>query len=501
MATATKSSPKKKSASSKTANTKTTKTKKSFVDIHLPEATKVEAWGMNHHSISPVVFPEKEDDFKNLFAYAEEKKLKLTFRGGGCSYGDAATNTKGVVIDISKYNRILEFNAKTGILKAESGVTIKQLWEFGIEKGYWPPVVSGTMFPTLGGALSMNIHGKNNFAVGPIGDHVQEFTFMTPDGKVLTCSRKKNQDLFFGAISGFGMLGAFLTVTIQLKHIYAGKMKVWPVVSKNLQDMYDYFEREYKNSDYLVGWVDAFASGSSLGRGQIHKAVHLKKGEDPEFPENCKLENQNLPSTFLGIIPKSWMWIFMLPFSNNLGMRLVNFAKFISGYLTNNKPYMQGHAEYAFLLDYVPNWKFMYKPGSMIQYQSFIPKENAVDAFSEILRICQKRGIITWLAVFKKHKPDPFLLTHALDGYSMAMDFPVTSGNKKKLWELAGELDETVLKFGGKFYFAKDSTLRPEIVQRAFPKKNLETFHALKKKYDPKGILETDLYRRIMGIW
>lgn len=431
---------------------------------------------MNHYSLSPVFFPEKEEDFRDLFSYANNKGLKLTLRGGGCSYGDAATNTKGVVIDISRYNRILEFNSKTGIIKAESGVTIKQLWEFGIEKGYWPPVVSGTMFPTLGGALSMNIHGKNNFAVGSIGDHVLEFTFMTPNGKVFVCSRKKNQELFFAAISGFGMLGVFLNVTIQLKAIYAGKMKVWPVVSKNLQDMFDYFEREYKSADYLVGWIDAFASGNSLGRGQIHKAVHLKKGEDPDFPENCKLERQNLPSTFLGIIPKSWMWLFMIPFANNLGMRLVNFAKFVSGYLTNNKPYFQGHAEYAFLLDYVPNWKFMYKPGSMIQYQSFIPKENAVDAFCEILKICQKRRIVTWLAVFKKHKSDPFLLTHALDGYSMAMDFPVTFGNRKRLWELAGELDEIVLKFGGKFYFAKDSTLRPETVQRAFPKKIWRSF-------------------------
>ncbi|MGQ2810108.1 FAD-binding oxidoreductase, partial [Leptospira interrogans] len=243
-----KTSPKKKT-SAKTLKVKNIK--KVPIEIQLPEPTKVEAWGMNHHSISPVLFPEKEEDFKNIFSYADQKGLKLTFRGGGCSYGDAATNTKGTVIDISKYNRILEFDSKNGIIKAESGVTIKQLWEFGIEKGYWPPVVSGTMFPTLGGALSMNIHGKNNFAVGPIGDHVLEFTFMTPDGKVHICSRKKNQELFFAAISSFGMLGVFLTVTIQLKRIYAGKMKVWPVVSTNLQDMFDYFEREYKNSDYL----------------------------------------------------------------------------------------------------------------------------------------------------------------------------------------------------------------------------------------------------------
>ncbi|TGK17430.1 FAD-binding oxidoreductase [Leptospira fluminis] len=458
---------------------------------------KVEAWGMNHFSLSPVFYPKSEEDFRDVFAYARATGAKLSFRGGGCSYGDAATNEKGIIIDIKDFNRILSFDQKTGVLKAESGATIKQLWEFGVEKGFWPPVVSGTMFPTLGGALSMNIHGKNNFAVGPIGDHIQEFTFLTVDGKEHVANPKKNPDLFYSAISGFGMLGAFLTVTIRMKKIHAGKMRVWPVNTFNLQEMFDYFEKEYKHSDYLVGWVDAFASGKQLGRGQIHKAVHLKAGEDPDFPENCKIENQILPSTFLGLIPKSWMWIFMYPFSNKFGMRFVNFGKWISGFLNNNKPYMQGHAEYAFLLDYVPNWKFMYKPGAMIQYQSFLPKENAVRGFEELLKAGQKKGIVTWLAVFKKHRPDKFLLTHALDGYSMAMDFPMTKGNKEKLWELAKEMDEIVLKYGGKFYFAKDSTLRPEILNRAFPKKSLDKFRSLKKKLDPVNLLESDLYRRI----
>ncbi|TGK00667.1 FAD-binding oxidoreductase [Leptospira semungkisensis] len=468
-------------------------------EARLSPIQKVEAWGMNHFSESHVFQPESIQDFKSLFSYAKETGAKVTFRGGGCSYGDAATNVKGVVVDIRNFNKILSFNPKTGILVAESGVTIKQLWEFGIEKGFWPPVVSGTMFPTLGGALSMNIHGKNNFAVGPIGDHIQEFTFLSPDGKEFVCSPNKNSDIFYSAISGFGMLGAFLTVTIKLKKIYAGKMRVWPVNTSNLQEMYDYFEKEYKQSDYLVGWVDSFGSGKGLGRGQIHKAVHLKEGEDPDFPENCKVEKQILPSTFLGIIPKSWMWIFMYPFSNNLGMRFVNLGKWISGFLGNNKPYLQGHAEYAFLLDYVPNWKFMYKPGAMIQYQSFIPKANAVKGFEEILSLCQKRGIVNWLAVFKKHRPDKFLLTHAVDGYSMAMDFPVTKRNKEKLWELAKEMDEIVLKSGGRFYFAKDSTLRPEVYRRSMPKQNLDKFKAMKKKLDPKNILESDLFRRVWG--
>ncbi|TGM13917.1 FAD-binding oxidoreductase [Leptospira selangorensis] len=496
MATASKKKTVKKATSSKIK--KTGFDLKEF-ESHLSPAQKVEAWGMNHFSNSKVFLPTSIQDFKDLFSYARDTNTKVAFRGGGCSYGDAATNEQGIVVDIRNFNKILSFDPKTGILVAESGVTIKQLWEFGIERGFWPPVVSGTMFPTLGGALSMNIHGKNNFAVGPIGDHIQEFTFLSPDGKESVCSPKKNSDLFYSAISGFGMLGAFLTVTIKLKKIYSGKMKVWPVNTANLQEMYDYFEREYKQSDYLVGWVDGFASGKGLGRGQIHKAVHLKAGEDPGFPENCKLENQILPSTFLGIIPKSWMWLFMYPFSNKFGMRFVNFGKWISGFLNNNKPYEQGHAEYAFLLDYVPNWKFMYKPGAMIQYQSFIPKENAVKGFEEILSLCQKRGIVNWLGVFKKHRPDKFLLTHAVDGYSMAMDFPLTKGNKTKLWELAKEMDEIVVKNGGRFYFAKDSTLRPEVYRRSMPKQNLEKFKTMKKKLDPKNLLESDLFRRVWG--
>ncbi|WCL49087.1 FAD-binding oxidoreductase [Leptospira sp. GIMC2001] len=493
-----KSIVKKKSSKPKTSSLKNVNASKSnSLNLELPHPEKVEAWGMNASSISSVFRPTSEKEIIDIFNYANAKSKTIAMRGGGCSYGDAAINTNGIVMDLSNFNKIQSFDEKTGIIRAQSGVTIKQLWEFGIERGFWPPVVSGTMYPTLGGALSMNIHGKNNFAVGTIGEHVKEFTFLTASGKLLTCSPKKNSDLYYSAISGFGMLGCFLEVSLKMKPIHAGKMRVWPVLTKNFQEMFDYFEAEYQHADYLVGWIDAFGSGKALGRGQIHKSVHLEPGEDKDYPDNCKLENQNLPTRLFGIIPKSWMWILMKPFSFPLGMRLINYAKYLSGYLSHNKPYLQGHAEYAFLLDYVPNWKLMYKPGYMIQYQIFIPKENAKSAFEEVFQLCQKRKIVTWLAVFKKHRQDPFLLTHAVDGYSMAMDFPVSNKTRSKVWEMSYEMDEIVLKYGGRFYFAKDATLRPGMADRFFPKSNIAKFRTLKKKYDPKEILQTDLYRRI----
>jgi FAD/FMN-containing dehydrogenase len=179
-------------------------------------------------------------------------------------------------------------------------------------------------------------------------------------------------------------------------------------------------------------------------------------------------------------------------------MRLVNYAKYLLGFVST-KPYMQGHAEFAFLLDYVPNWKFIYKPGSMIQYQVFIPEENALVGMTEILTHCQNRGLISYLAVFKRHRKDQFLFTHSVNGYSMAMDFPVTKGNKAKLWKMCAELDEIVLKNNGRFYFAKDSTLRPETAERYLTKDAINKFKALKAKFDPNFILQSDLYKRVFG--
>lgn len=465
-------------------------------DIQLPIPEFVEGWGMTHHCYSPVFKPTTDVEIKKILEFANSKGIKVLFRGSGCSYGDANINSDGVIVDMSQYNKILNWDQETGYIKVQSGVTIQQLWEFSIEKGYWPPVVSGTMAPTIGGALSMNIHGKNNYAVGTIGEHVTEFTFLTANGDKIICSREENNQIFFAAISGMGMLGVFLEVTIKMKRIYSGKMIVTPVLTSNLEEMFNYFESEYQKSDYLVGWIDGYGKGKELGRGLIHKANNLPKGQDPDFPENAKVENQHLPRLLFGVIPKSILWLFLFPFNNYYGMKLINYVKFVMGKFAK-KPYLQGHAEFAFLLDYVPNWKYVYKPGSMIQYQVFIPRQNALKAMNEILALCQKRGLVSYLVVFKKHKPDNYLLTHALDGYSMAMDFPVTSKNKEALWKLAYEMDEVVMNNKGRFYFAKDSTLRPMIAKKVFGEDTIQIFKQLKQKLDPKNILQSDLYKRI----
>lgn len=163
--------------------------------------------------------------------------------------------------------------------------------------------------------------------------------------------------------------------------------------------------------------------------------------------------------------------------------------------------YRQSHAGFAFLLDYVPNWKFSYKPGGLIQYQSFIPKETAVKTFEKLIRFSQNEGMPSYLGVLKKHRPDPFLLTHALDGYSLALDYRVTHANRKRLWEMCGRMNEIVLDAGGRFYFAKDATLTAGAARRFLPEENLARFLELKRRCDPENTLQTNLSRRLFGVF
>jgi FAD/FMN-containing dehydrogenase len=435
------------------------------------------------------------EDIYEAFQLAKKLGLKVTARGTGISYNDVSLNGGGIVLDMSAMNLIQEWDPASGLVRCEAGVTLEQLWQKVEPDGWWPPVVSGTMKTTLGGCLAANIHGKNNFQVGPIGEHVVEFTAMLPTGALITCSPKKNADLFYAMISGLGMLGVFTSITLKMKRIYSGLITVdaWhvPNLHRHLAGLLEHAP----DHDYIVGWLDTTAKGKGLGRGQIHAARQLREGEDRNAQKTLRLENQHLPDRIFGVMPKSLLHYFMNPFLNNLGVWGVNTAKYLTA--LRDHTFRQSHAEFHFLLDYVPDWERSFGRGGLIQYQSFLPKETADDAWRDMLRLSQRNGLPSYLGVTKRHRPDKFLLTHAVDGFSLAMDFKVTDKNRAKLSAMLQEFDRIVLAGGGRFYFAKNSETSAESARQFLGDETIAKFKRLKQRCDPNHLLESDLYRRL----
>ncbi len=201
----------------------------------------------------------------------------------------------------------------------EPGVTIRQLWQYVIEDGWWPAVVSGTMFVTIGGAASMNIHGKNNWKVGPIGDHILRFTILTFDGNHLECSRESNSDLFHAAIGGFGMFGAFTSITLKLKHVSSGMVNVESIATKKFRPSFRSLRKQI-GPFRLSCWLDRLLRqrqriGQGTGASRQLPGRRRRPGAHPVAARG----KQELPDAIMGLLPKSVVWRLMQPMTNHPG--------------------------------------------------------------------------------------------------------------------------------------------------------------------------------------
>lgn len=438
--------------------------------------------------------PSKLDEARQVFKLAKETGRKVVLRGAGRSYGDANIGAECLILDCCRMNRILAWDAKTGVIEVEAGVTIEDIWRHTLEDGWWPPVVSGTMYPTIAGALAMNIHGKNNFRVGTLGEHVTELEILTTSGE--TRILKPDDDAFRAVIGSAGLLAMITRAKLQLKPVHSGDLRVLPLSMASWDEQFAAFERLEPDADYMVSWVDCFARGPSAGRGLFHAAWYTEEPE--ELPATLRQSHQDLPDTILGYYPKSVVWRMLRRLNRRFWMRLVNWAKYkASKTLGDGKSHPQSLVGFSFLLDYVPNWRDAYLPGGFIQYQSFVPKEHARRVFQQQIEVQQAARLESFLGVMKRHRPDNFLFSHAVDGYSLALDFKVTARNWPRLQQLCWRMNELVLEAGGRFYFAKDSTLRPSDVTAYIGEENIARFRELKDQFDPRRLLTSQLEKRV----
>jgi FAD/FMN-containing dehydrogenase len=442
--------------------------------------------------------PRTTDELAELLDRARREGLSVAFRGAGRSYGDASLNRDGLVVDLTRLARALEWSPETGTIDAEAGLTIEGLWRRTIEDGHWPAVVPGTMRPTLGGCLSTNVHGKNNYRVGSFGEHVVDFDLATPALGVLRCSRQENADLFHAAIGGLGLLGAITRVRLRLRRVESGLLRVRSMTAPCFEAAMDRFESELAGADYLVGWIDGLARGASLGRGVLHSACYLPADEDPSGGASLHVEAQGLPAR-IGLVPRAALWRLMRPLMNDVGIRLLNALKYAAARRHDEAVYLQSHAAFAFLLDYVPDWRLAYGREGFIQFQIFVPEDSARAAIGDSLAMAQRCRLPPYLAVLKRHRPDPFLLSHGIDGWSLAMDFRVRSDERGRLDALTGALTERVLAAGGTFYMAKDAVIGPRDLDRAYGRARLDRFRALRTRVDPDAALASDLDRRLLS--
>lgn len=418
-------------------------------------------------------YPVVETDERS-FSFAEQlgdtllQSDGLIARGNGRCYGDAslAPNT----VSTLKYNKILSFDTERGLFECQSGITLDQVLEVIVPKGWFLPVTPGTKFITVGGAVASDVHGKNHHVDGAFSAHVVEMDVLLADGSTITCSAQNHSDLFWATCGGMGLTGIITRVLFDLKKIETSYIRQKQVKARNLEELIQLFD-QYKDYTYSVAWIDCLKKGKGFGRSILILGEHAtvkeldgnKKNKPLQLPKKKQITFPfNLPSFVL----------------NQFTVKAFNFLY----YGKNRKREINNIVSYEpffYPLDAILHWNRGYGKKGFVQYQFVLPLASK-QGLIEILQRISDAGLGSFLAVLKVFGQQDDLISFPTEGYTLALDFPVRKG----LFEFLDELDAIVLRYGGRLYLSKDARMKPEIFWQSYP--TAQQFVDVVKKYNPK---------------
>ena len=404
----------------------------------------------------------------------------LVARGLGRSYGDAAQDAGGVVLDMTTLCRVHSFDHATGVVEADAGLSLHALMGMSLPEGWFVPVTPGTRFVTLGGAVAADIHGKNHHVDGSFGQHVLELSLVTADGGERRLSPA--DDLFWATVGGMGLTGVVTKVQLQLRAVETSRVTVDTERAADLDDVMDRMVRGDADYTYSVAWVDLLARGRATGRGVLTRGRHSRRDELPasadplSFAPRASLRVP--PIVPGGLLRRSTVAAF-----NEVWFRKAPRAA---------RGQVQGLAGFFHPLDGVAGWNNVYGPRGFVQYQLVVP-EKGVDAVRTAVTLLSAARTPSFLTVLKRFGPgNRGPLSFPMAGWTLALDLPT---GVPGLAAVLDRLDELVLAAGGRVYLAKDARLPREHLPAMYPR--LPEWRAVRDRVDPHHVFTSDLSRRL----
>ncbi|MFK0281433.1 FAD-binding protein [Streptomyces sp. NPDC090499] len=446
------------------------------------ETVPVTGWGRTAPTAARLIRPRTYQEAADAIRHCGARGGIA--RGLGRAYGDAAQNAGGAVLDMTGLDRVHAIDADGGTVLCDAGVSLHRLMEVLLPLGWFVPVTPGTRQVTVGGAIGADIHGKNHHVSGSFSRHVLSFELLTADGQVRTVGR--GTPLFDATAGGMGLTGVILTATVRLLPVETSYMSVDTERATDLDDLMARLTGTDHRYRYSVAWIDLLARGAATGRAVLTRGDHAPRealaGNRRAGRAPLAFRPRELPPApaFLpdGLLGRTSVGLF-----NELWYRKAPRARVGQ---------LQRLSAFFHPLDGVPHWNRVYGRAGFVQYQFAVGHGQEAALHRIVARISERR-CPSFLAVLKRFgEADPGWLSFPVPGWTLALDIPA---GLPGLGTFLDELDEEVAGAGGRVYLAKDARLRPDLLAAMYPR--LADFRALRAELDPRGVLVSDLSRRL----
>lgn len=162
-----------------------------------------------------VIKVKSTEEVSSIMKYAYENNIPVTARGSGTGLvGACVPLNKGIIVDLSDMNKIIELDEENLTLTVEPGVLLMEISKFVQENDLFYPPDPGEKTATIGGNISTNAGGMRAVKYGVTRDYVRGLEVVTATGEVLNLGGKvvKNssgyslKDLIIGSEGTLGII-------------------------------------------------------------------------------------------------------------------------------------------------------------------------------------------------------------------------------------------------------------------------------------------------------
>ncbi len=154
-----------------------------------------------------VLFPKTTEEVSDIMKIAYASNLPVTTRGAGTNMAGCCVPFKGgIVLSLTKMNKILDIDEQNQTVTVEAGVVVADLQEAVEEKGlFYPPDPSNLKVSTIGGSLALSSSGPRTFKYGGTKDYVLSLEVVLANGEILNIGTSTIKD-----VAGYNLIQLFV---------------------------------------------------------------------------------------------------------------------------------------------------------------------------------------------------------------------------------------------------------------------------------------------------
>ena len=403
------------------------------------------------YSTENVFYPKTVEEIKDIV----KNKKQLRALGSRHSFNKIADSTENLV-SLKEMNKVLSLDKDAKTVTVEAGMRYGELAPYLHENGFALHNLASLPHITIAGAIATGTHGSG-VKSGNLSTAVSAIEFVNASGDLVTLSKKKDADLFNGAVVALGAIGVVTKITLDLLPTFNMKQVVYRnLPMSELKNNFDAIE--------AAGYsVSLFTDWKNKNINEVWIKSRAEAGDTPPLPElfGAKLATQNLH-----------------PIETESAVNCTD-QMGVPG------PWFER----------MPHFKMGFKPsaGKELQSEFFVPIEHAYDAIMAMETLHEKITPHLFISEICTIQADDLWMSPCYKKTSVALH-TTWKQETDEVMKLIPLIEEKLAPFNAKPHWAKLFTMSPSHLQSRYEK--LNDFKTLVAQYDPKGKFRNEFLTR-----